>query len=163
MAAVGAAHSRHGRECAFDLSPALRGRHRAPAARRGGGGRTGLVSRARRDGWSGSSRPSTRAPHWNLLPAARFGVNVGVSLASLVLLIAAWYAGSQVAGARLLPDPQAVALAIVDEARSGALALNLGAPFARVPAAFLIATALRPVIRLPLPPSPPPNPLPHSR
>src|SRR5207237_3355842 len=115
MAAAGAAHSRHGRDWAFDLSPALRGRHRAPAARRGGGGRTGLVARARRDGWSGSSRPSTRAPHWNLLPAARFGVNVGVSLASLVLLIAAWYAGSQEAAARRRPSPQAAAPANVDD------------------------------------------------
>ena len=32
----------------------------------------------------------------------------------------------------MLPDPQAVALAIVDEARSGALAFNLGATLARV-------------------------------
>ena len=47
---------------------------------------------------------------------------MGMRLISLALLIAAWYAGSQLAGARLLPDPQAVALAIVDEARSGALA-----------------------------------------
>jgi ABC-type nitrate/sulfonate/bicarbonate transport system permease component len=53
-------------------------------------------------------------------------VNLGARLISLVLLIAAWYAGSQMAGARLLPDPQAVALAIVDEARSGALAFNPG-------------------------------------
>jgi ABC-type nitrate/sulfonate/bicarbonate transport system permease component len=45
-------------------------------------------------------------------------------LVSLALLLAAWYAGSQLAGARLLPDPQAVALAIVEEARSGALAFN---------------------------------------
>ena len=52
---------------------------------------------------------------------------MGARLVSLVLLIAAWYAGSQLAGARLLPDPQAVATAIVDEARSGALAFNLGA------------------------------------
>ena len=51
-------------------------------------------------------------------------MNLGARLISLVLLIAAWYAGSQMAGARLLPDPQAVALAIVDEARSGALAFN---------------------------------------
>ena len=50
--------------------------------------------------------------------------------------------GSRIAGARLLPDPQSVALAIVDEARSGALALNLGATLARVAAAFVIAMAL---------------------
>ena len=32
---------------------------------------------------------------------------------SLMLLIAAWYAGAQLAGPRLLPDPQAVALDLV--------------------------------------------------
>jgi NitT/TauT family transport system permease protein len=75
-------------------------------------------------------------------------VNVGARLVSLALLIAAWYAGSQLAGARLLPDPQAVALAIVDEARSGALAFNLGATLARVAVAFIIAMALGSVIGL---------------
>jgi len=67
---------------------------------------------------------------------------LGARLFSLAALIAAWYAGSRIAGARLLPDPQAVALAIIDEARSGALALNLGATLARVAAAFVIAMAL---------------------
>ena len=67
-------------------------------------------------------------------------------LVSLALLIAAWYAGSQLAGARLLPDPQAVALAIVDEALSGALAFNLGATLARVAVAFIIAMTLGSVI-----------------
>ena len=67
---------------------------------------------------------------------------MGARLFSLVALIAAWYAGSRIAGARLLPDTQAVALAIIDEARSGALALNLGATLARVAAAFVIAMAL---------------------
>ena len=67
---------------------------------------------------------------------------MGARLFSLAALIAAWYAGSRIAGARLLPDPQAVALAIIDEARSGALALNLGATLARVAAAFVIAMAL---------------------
>jgi len=73
---------------------------------------------------------------------------VGARLVSLVLLIAAWYVGSQLAGARLLPDPQAVALAIVDEARSGALAFNLGATLARVAVAFIIAMALGSAIGL---------------
>ncbi|HEY1365251.1 MAG TPA: ABC transporter permease subunit [Xanthobacteraceae bacterium] len=63
-------------------------------------------------------------------------------LASLVLLVAAWYAASQLAGARLLPEPQAVALAILDEARSGALLFNLAATLARVAAAFIIAMTL---------------------
>ena len=73
---------------------------------------------------------------------------MGMRLVSLALLIAAWYVGSQLAGARLLPDPQAVALAIVDEARSGALAFNLGATLARVAVAFVIAMALGSVIGL---------------
>jgi NitT/TauT family transport system permease protein len=64
------------------------------------------------------------------------------------LLIVAWYGGSQIASARLLPDPQAVALAIIHEARSGALVLNLGATLARVAAAFVIAMALGSVIGL---------------
>jgi NitT/TauT family transport system permease protein len=75
-------------------------------------------------------------------------VSVGTRLISLALLIAAWYAGSQLAGARLLPDPQAVALAILDEAHSGALAFNLGATLARVAVAFIIAMALGSVIGL---------------
>ncbi len=66
---------------------------------------------------------------------------MGARLISLGLLIAAWYAGSQLAGDRLLPNPQAVALAMVDEARSGALAFNLGATLARVAVAFVVAMA----------------------
>jgi NitT/TauT family transport system ATP-binding protein len=73
---------------------------------------------------------------------------LGARLISLILLIAAWYAGSRLAGARLLPDPEAVALAIVDEARSGALAFNLGATLARVAVAFTLAMALGSVIGL---------------
>src|SRR5262249_42366818 len=146
MAAAGAAHSRHRRECACYLPPALRRRHRAPAARRRGGGRTNPLSHALRDRRGGARRPGARASRWNLLPAGRRGVSMG--LISLALLIAAWYAGSQLAGPRLLPDPQAVALAIVDEARSGALAFNLGATLARVAAAFVIAMALGSVIGL---------------
>ena len=73
---------------------------------------------------------------------------MGARLVSLALLIAAWYAGSRIAGPRLLPDPQAVALAIVDEARSGALAFNLGATLARVAVAFVIAMAFGTVLGL---------------
>ena len=69
-------------------------------------------------------------------------MNLALRLASLGLLVAAWYAGSQLAGARLLPGPQAVGLALLAEARSGALALNLGATLARVAVAFCIAMAL---------------------
>jgi NitT/TauT family transport system permease protein len=67
---------------------------------------------------------------------------VAARLVSLALLLAAWYAGSQIAGPRMLPDPETVALAIVHEARSGALAFNLGATLARVALAFAIAMAL---------------------
>src|SRR5436309_12717785 len=41
----------------------------------------------------------------------------------------------------MLPDPQAVAIAILAEARSGALAFNLAATLARVAVAFVIAMA----------------------
>src|ERR1700681_735775 len=75
-------------------------------------------------------------------------MTLGARLISLGLLIAAWYAGSQLAGDRLLPTPQAVALAMVDEARSGALAFNLGATPARVAVAFVVAMALGSVIGL---------------
>ena len=59
-----------------------------------------------------------------------------------MLLIAAWYAGAQLAGPRLLPDPQAVALAIMAEARSGELVFNLGATLARVVVSFAIAMVI---------------------
>ncbi len=67
---------------------------------------------------------------------------MGARLLSLTLLIAVWYAGSELAGNRLLPDPQSVLAAIVEEGRSGALALNLGATLARVVVAFTLAMAL---------------------
>jgi NitT/TauT family transport system permease protein len=67
---------------------------------------------------------------------------LGPRVASLGLLLVAWYVGSQLAGDRLLPPPQAVAAAILDEMRSGALAFNLGATLARVAVAFSIAMLL---------------------
>ncbi len=67
---------------------------------------------------------------------------MALRLVSLGLLVAAWYAGSQLAGARLLPGPEAVGLALVAEARSGALVLNLGATLARVAVSFCVAMAL---------------------
>ena len=75
-------------------------------------------------------------------------MNAIVRIASLGVLLAAWYIGSELAGPRLLPDPGTVALAIVDEARSGALAFNLGATLARVAIAFAIAMALGAAIGL---------------
>jgi NitT/TauT family transport system permease protein len=75
-------------------------------------------------------------------------LRVALRLISLGLLIAAWSIGSHFAGARLLPEPQAVALAILADARSGALAFNLGVTLARVAASFLIAMALGTVLGL---------------
>jgi NitT/TauT family transport system permease protein len=75
-------------------------------------------------------------------------MNLALRAASLIILIAAWYAGSRVAGPRLLPDPTAVAVAAVNEARSGALAFNLGVTLARVAVSFAIAMALGSVMGL---------------
>ena len=47
-------------------------------------------------------------------------MSVLLRLFSLALLIAVWYAGSQVAGGRLLPAPETVGLALAAEAQSGA-------------------------------------------
>ena len=73
---------------------------------------------------------------------------MAVRIVSLALLIAAWFVGSQLAGQRMLPDPQAVALMMIDEARSGALWFNLGATLARVAVAFALAMALGSAIGL---------------
>jgi NitT/TauT family transport system permease protein len=75
-------------------------------------------------------------------------MNIALRLASLALLLAAWFVGSQVVGVRLLPEPQAVGLAIVQEARSGALEYNLSVTLARVIAAFTIAMTLGSLIGL---------------
>ncbi len=67
-------------------------------------------------------------------------------LTSIAIFLAAWYLGSALAGQQMLPGPAAVLTAIVDEARSGALPLHLGATLARVLLSFtlamLIGTAL---------------------
>jgi NitT/TauT family transport system permease protein len=73
---------------------------------------------------------------------------VALRLISLSVLLLAWFIGSQVAGARLLPAPQSVALALIEEARSGALAFNLAVTLARVAASFVIAMALGTVFGL---------------
>jgi NitT/TauT family transport system permease protein len=73
---------------------------------------------------------------------------VVIRLLSLALMIAAWYIGSRLAGPRLFPDPQTVGMAIVDEARSGALAFNLGVTLARVAVSFAIAMLLGTAIGL---------------
>jgi len=73
---------------------------------------------------------------------------VGLRLLSLVLMLVAWYIGSQFAGPRMLPDPQSVALMVLSEAQSGALAFNLGTTLLRVAVAFLLAMAVGSVIGL---------------
>jgi NitT/TauT family transport system permease protein len=75
-------------------------------------------------------------------------MSVLLRLCSLGLLIAVWYAASQVAGARLLPTPEAVGLALMAEANSGALAANLAATLLRVTVSFSIAMALGTVLGL---------------
>lgn len=61
---------------------------------------------------------------------------------SLMLLLAVWIVVSHLIGERLLPEPKTVALALCDEARSGALTFNLGATLLRVFASFAIAMLL---------------------
>ena len=63
-------------------------------------------------------------------------------LASIAILIGAWYVGSALAGERMLPGPAAVFAAIVEEARSGALPFHLAATLARVLLSFTLAMAL---------------------
>jgi NitT/TauT family transport system permease protein len=75
-------------------------------------------------------------------------MNLALRLVSIALLLAAWVAASHFVGTRLLPEPQAVWFAIVREARSGALAFNLGVTLARVVVAFAIAMTLGTIIGL---------------
>ncbi len=69
-------------------------------------------------------------------------------LGSILLLLLTWIVGSHMIGARLLPGPNAVALALIEEARSGALMFNLSATLLRVFAAFAIAMVLGTTIGL---------------
>ena len=71
MAAARAAHRRDRPDGARDLPPALRRRHRAPPARRGGGRRARALSRARRGRRHRAGRPGARARSRHLLPAGR--------------------------------------------------------------------------------------------
>src|SRR5215475_1717096 len=63
-------------------------------------------------------------------------------------MLIAWAIGSQLAGPRMLPDPQSVALLVLSEAQSGALAFNLGTTLLRVAVAFTLAMALGSVFGL---------------
>jgi NitT/TauT family transport system permease protein len=67
---------------------------------------------------------------------------------SIMLLLVTWIVGSHLLGERLLPEPKAVALALIDEARSGALTFNLSVTLLRVLASFAIAMALGTLIGL---------------
>ncbi len=69
-------------------------------------------------------------------------------LGSIALLVVTWIVASHMLGERLLPEPKAVVLALLDEARSGALAFNLSVTLLRVFASFAIAMALGTLIGL---------------
>jgi NitT/TauT family transport system permease protein len=75
-------------------------------------------------------------------------MNLVLRLGSIALLLAAWTAGSHLAGTRILPAPEAVALSIIHEARSGALGFSLGVTLLRVLVSFTIAMVLGTVIGL---------------
>ena len=67
---------------------------------------------------------------------------------SIMLLLVAWFVASHLIGERLLPEPKTVALALLDEARSGALTFNLGVTLLRVFASFAVAITLGAAIGL---------------
>jgi NitT/TauT family transport system permease protein len=75
-------------------------------------------------------------------------MNLALRLGSIALLLATWIVGSHLAGARLLPPPEAVALSIIHEARTGALGFSLGVTLLRVLVSFTIAMVLGTVIGL---------------
>jgi NitT/TauT family transport system permease protein len=60
-------------------------------------------------------------------------------LASLGVFVALWFMAAWIAGERMLPAPDTVAIAIFSEARTGDLFLHLGATLARVFLAFMLA------------------------
>ena len=63
-------------------------------------------------------------------------------LLSFTVFVATWWVASLLAGDAKLPPPPAVLAAMIAEARSGALFLNLGATLARVALAFVLAMSL---------------------
>ncbi len=69
-------------------------------------------------------------------------------VASLALLLVAWFVGSWLMGPQMLPAPTTVLNAIVTEARSGELFLQLGITLARVFVAFTLAMTLGSAIGL---------------
>src|SRR5438067_12989302 len=91
-----------------------------------------------------SAGRSLWARHANSTAAHSIGWrnDVAARIASLGLLLAAWVIAAHFAGGRMLPDPQSVVQMLIEEARSGALAMNIGATLLRVAAAFVIAMAI---------------------
>jgi NitT/TauT family transport system permease protein len=67
--------------------------------------------------------------------------NLVLRAVSIALLVGAWYLGSELAGERMLPGPVSVIAAILAEAGSGTLFMDLGVTLARVTLAFLLALA----------------------
>ena len=63
-------------------------------------------------------------------------------LVSFALLLGTWWLASWLAGATKLPSPPAVLTAVLAEARSGALLLNLSATLGRVALSFVLAMTL---------------------
>ena len=63
-------------------------------------------------------------------------------LLSFLVFVATWWVASLLAGDVKLPPPPTVLAAMITEARSGALFLNLGATLARVALAFVLAMSL---------------------
>ena len=75
-------------------------------------------------------------------------MKTALHIGSITLLLITWIVASHLIGERLLPEPKAVALALLDEARSGALTFNLSVTLLRVLASFAIAMVLGTVIGL---------------
>lgn len=75
-------------------------------------------------------------------------MNLAWRLGSIALMLAIWIAASHLAGTQVLPAPEAVALAIVHEAQSGALGFNLAITLLRVLVSFTIAMLLGAAIGL---------------
>jgi NitT/TauT family transport system permease protein len=67
---------------------------------------------------------------------------------SLAVLLAMWWAGSELLGSRKLPDPLTVFAFIVQETASGELPYHLAITLARVVAAFVVAMTLGALIGL---------------
>src|SRR6266851_8081848 len=142
MAAAGAAHRRQRQGRPRNLSPALQRGNSAPPNRRRGTRRRRALSRSGRDRGRRVGRPGAGPGQGDVLRSGEVRLNVASRLFSLIVLIAAWYVGSEIAGPRMLPGPQTVSLALWAEAQSGALAFHLGATLARVAVAFVIAMAI---------------------